>query len=293
MKKIIILGIVLTLVLSVLSGCGSNGTQGNKDSKSITASGSSALQPLVQKIADLYNIKNPDISIIVSGGGSGEGLKNVLNGISDIGNSDVAAAEKLAATDAATLLDNKVCVVGVGVVVNNEVASLISGVTKDQLKDIFSGKIKNWKEIEGPNLPIVIINRPASSGTKALFVKWGLDGQKSIDGDQSLQTDDSNALVETIYKTKGSIGYLAIPYILSNLEKVVPLYIDEVEASNENIYNNTYPIWGYEHMYTKGTPGSTVQKFLDFILSDSVETQIEEMGYGAIRKLSPAAAKSR
>jgi len=293
MKKIIILGIVLTLVLSVLSGCGSNGKKENKDSKSFTISGSSDLQPLVQEIANLYNYKNTDITITVSGGGSEEGLKNVLNGISDIGNSEVAAEEKLSAADAATLLDNKVCVVGIGVVVNSEVASLISGVKKAQLKDIFTGKIKNWKEIEGPNLPIVIINRPASSGTKAVFEKWGLDGQKSIDGDKSLQTDDSNALVESIYKNKGSIGYLAYPSILNNLEKVVPLYIDDIALSNETIYDNTYPIWGYEHMYTKGTPGTTVQRFLDFILSDSVETQIEDMGYGAIRKLNSKAAKSR
>jgi len=293
MKKIITLGIVLTLVLSVLSGCGSKGNQGNQDSKNITVSGSSDLQPLVQEIANLYNYKNTDITIAVSGGGSEEGLKNVLNGNSDIGNSDIAADAKLSAADAATLVDHKVCVIGVGVVVNNEIASFISGVKKAQLKDIFTGKIKNWKEIDGPNLPIVIINRPASSGTKAVFEKWGLDGQKSIDGDLSLQTDDSNTLVESINKTKGSIGYLAYPSIINNLEKVVPLYIDDVGLNNDNIYNNTYPIWEYEHMYTKGTPRTNVQRFLDFILSDSVETQIEDMGYGAIRKLDSKAAKSR
>jgi phosphate transport system substrate-binding protein len=291
MKKRILMTLTLMVSIAMLAGCGPNNTN------SISASGSSALQPLVQKVSDLYKIKNPDISFTINGGGSGVGLKNVSAGTVNIGNSDVYANEKLSATEAATLVDNKVCVVGVGVVVSNDVALNISNITSQQLKDIFSGKITNWKQIESsaPSQPIVIVNRPASSGTRALFVKWGIGGETIAEGDLSLQTDDSNALVETISITKGSIGYLAFSYIYKqeNQEKVVPLAIDSVDATNENIYNNTYKIWGYEHMYTKGTPNATVQKFLDFMKSTSVEGTIEELGYGAISKLNEAAASSR
>ncbi len=291
MKKRIIAVSSLVLSIAMLAGCGTTNTN------SISASGSSALQPLVQQVADLYKIKNPDISFTIGGGGSGTGLNNVLAGTVDIGNSDVYAEEKLSATDAATLTDNKVCVVGVGVVVNNDVALNIGDISSQQLKDIFSGKITNWKQIEptAPSQDIVIVNRPSSSGTRALFVKWGLDEQTITEGDLSLQTDDSNSLVKTISETKGAIGYLAFPYVYKeeNQTKVVPLGIDGVEAINENIYNNTYKIWGYEHMYTKGAPSDTVQKFLDFMKSSSVEAQIEELGYGAISKLNKTAAASR
>jgi len=291
MKKRIIAVSSLVLSIAMLAGCGTT------NSNSISASGSSALQPLVQQVSDLYQIKNPDISFTVGGGGSGTGLNNVLAGTVDIGNSDVYAEEKLSATDAATLVDNKVCVVGVGVVVNNDVALNIGDISSKQLKDIFSGKITNWKQIEptAPSQEIVIVNRPSSSGTRALFVKWGLDGQTITEGDLSLQTDDSNSLVKIISETKGAIGYLAFPYVYKeeNKTKIVPLGIDGIEAINENIYNNTYKIWGYEHMYTKGTPSATVQKFLDFMKSSAVEAQIEELGYGAISKLNKTAAGSR
>ena len=294
MKRIIIMIMVLTMSAALLAGCGSNSAgQTNKNPNSITASGSSALQPLVQDVANLYKINNPDIAITVNGGGSGEGLKNVSAGSVDIGNSDVYAEEKLSASDASKLVDNKVCIVGVGVIVNSDMAASISNITKAQLKDIFSGKITNWRDIGGPDQQIVIINRPASSGTRALFVKWGLDGQKAIDGDSSLQTDDSNALVQTVSTTQGSIGYLAIPYINNNLDKVVSLAIDGVEANYDNIYNGKYNIWGYEHMYTKGQPNETVKKFLDFMKSSAVESEIEKLGYGTISKLSSSVAKSR
>lgn len=290
MKRIINIFLVAVVSVTLLVGCSG---ETNNNTNSITASGSSALQPLVQKVADIYKIKNPDIAITINGGGSGEGLKNVSAGTVDIGNSDVYAEDKLSATDAAALTDNKVCVVGIGVVVNNDLASYISNVTKGQLKDIFSGKVKNWKEIGGPDEGIVIVNRPASSGTRALFVKWALNGQTNIEGDTSLQTDDSNALVQTISSTKGSIGYLALPYINNNQDKVVPLFIDGIEATYDNIYNNKYYIWGFEHMYTKGQPKENVSKFLEFMKSTSIESQIEELGYGAISKLNKAAANSR
>jgi len=291
MKRIIIMIMVLTLSVTLFAGCSNNSA--SKNPNSITASGSSALQPLVADVANLYRINNPDIAITINGGGSGVGLKNVSAGAVDIGNSDVYAQEKLSASDASALIDNKVCIVGVGVIVNSEMGAYISNITKAQLKDIFSGKTTNWKDIGGPNQQIVIINRPASSGTRALFIKWGLDGQKTIDGDSSLQTDDSNALAQTVSSTKGSIGYLAFPYINNNLDKVVSLAIDNIEANYDNICKGKYNIWGYEHMYTKGQPNETVQKFLNFMKSSSVESEILNLGYGIISKLSSSVAKSR
>lgn len=259
---------------------------------SITASGSSALYPLVSYVSSLFKEKNPALSITVNAGGSGTGLNNVLAGSVDIGNSDVYANEKLKAEDAAKLVDHKVCIIGVSVVVNSDVADKVKSLTKTQLKKIFSGDIANWKEVGGPDESIVVINRPSSSGTRALFVKWALDGQKDINGDESLQTDDSNALAVTVAKTKGSIGYLALSYV-ANRTDIKTVDIDGVAPTYSNIYSNKYPVWGYEHMYTKGTPNATVKAFLDYMVSSDLAPHYEALGYGSISKLSSAAASTR
>ena len=262
-------------------------------SGSISMSGSSALYPLANTAVDQFKAINPKVSANVAAGGSGTGLNNVLAGAVDIGNSDVYASEKLQASDANKLIDHKVCLIGVSVIVNSDVGAAVKNLTKDQLKNIFNGTITNWKDVGGPNEAITIINRPSSSGTRALFVKWALDGQTDVEGDVSLQTDDSNALLTTVANTKGTIGYLALSYLVNSNANISKIQIDGVDATYTNIYNNKYQVWGYEHMYTNGTPTGAVAMFLDYMTSSIVAAEAENMGYGAIMKLNDTAAKSR
>jgi len=260
---------------------------------SISMSGSSALFPLAKYVSTLFRAKNPNLSITVNAGGSGTGLNNVLAGTVDIGNSDVYAAEKLSASDAAKLVDHKVCIVGVATIVSPDVAALVKNISTANLKAIFSGSISNWKTVGGPDRDIVVVNRPSSSGTRALFVKWGLGGQKDIDGDSSLQTDDSNALAKTVSSTNGAIGYLALSYVESSSLNFGVLKINGYSPSYSNIYKNYYKVWGYEHMYTKGTPKTNVKAFLNYMVSKDLAPSYEALGYGAISKLGAAAKNSR
>jgi len=262
-------------------------------SGSISMSGSSALYPLAQMAANQFKSLNPKVSMNVAAGGSGTGLNNVLSKTVDIGNSDVYAAEKLTADDAKTLVDHKVCLIGVPLIVNADVGATVKNLTKAQLKSIFVGDITNWKEVGGPNEQITVVNRPSSSGTRALFVKWALDGQKDVEGDMSLQTDDSNALLATVGNTKGTIGYLALSYLVNANAKISKVQIDGVDATYDNIYSNKYQVWGYEHMYTNGTPSGVVAMFLDYMISSDIASKAEAVGYGAISKLNAAAAGSR
>ena len=169
-------------MVTALVGCGSSSADNGADadsnlSGSITAAGSSALKPLVDDAADLFNEKYPDVNITIDAGGSGEGLKQVSEGTVNIGNSDVEAAEKLDAAKAAELVDHKVCVVTMAPIVNKDVtAGGVKNLTKAQLTDIFTGKITNWKEVGGADEAIVLITRPESSGTRATFKKYALDG---------------------------------------------------------------------------------------------------------------------
>lgn len=287
MKKVISLAVTAILVCTAFAGCTSQGTSSGVTG-SVTASGSSALLPLAQKGAEYFMDANPDCSVTVNGGGSGTGLKQVSDGSVDIGNSDVFAEEKLDEAQAKELVDHKVCTVTMSAVVNKSLG--IDNLTKAQLQDIFTGKIKNWKDVGGKDVEIMLVARPVSSGTRALFQEWALDGVEEA-SNQSLETDDSGTLLETVQNNEGAIGYVALSYLVNN-DKVQAVAIDGVEPTLENTYSGDYQVWGYEHMYTKGKGTDATESFLDFITGDEFASEIEAMGYGATSKLSDEAVKS-
>lgn len=287
-KKLASLGVVAMMSLSIL-GCGSDTASNDKAasssslSGSITGSGSSALLPLAKDAADKFKELHPEVSITLNGGGSGTGLKQVADGSVDIGNSDVAADTKLDKAVADGLVDHKVCVVTMAPVVNKDIAATVKSLTKQQLTDIFTAKITNWKEVGGPDEEIVLITRPSTSGTRALFKEFALGGAEEA-SNKSLKTDDSGTLLQSIKDNKGAIGYVALSYLVNN-QDVATVSVDGVAPTLENTYNGTYPVWGYEHMYTKGEPNATVKAYLDFIMSDEYGKSMEAQGYGVTSKM--------
>jgi phosphate transport system substrate-binding protein len=251
----------------------STGTVAIAAGNSITAMGSTALQPLVEQAANKFMETKPDARILVQGGGSGTGLTQVAQGGADIGNSDIFAEEK---TDinAKQLIDHKVCVVGFTAVVNPKVT--VSNVTQKQLVDIFSGKITNWKEIGGPDMKVVIINRPKSSGTRATFKRYALNGVEEAAG-ISLTEDSSGTVRKTIAETPGAIGYLALSYADTSVRA---LNFNGVTPTIANITNGKYPIWSYEHMYTKGEPTGLAKEFLNYMMGPEVQGKlVSALGY--------------
>lgn len=287
-KKLASLGVVAMMSLSIL-GCGSDTASNDKAasssslSGSITGSGSSALLPLAKDAADKFKELHPEVSITLNGGGSGTGIKQVADGSVDIGNSDVAADTKLDKAVADGLVDHKVCVVTMAPVVNKDIAATVKSLTKQQLTDIFTAKITNWKEVGGPDEEIVLITRPSTSGTRALFKEFALGGAEEA-SNKSLETDDSGTLLQSIKDNKGAIGYVALSYLVNN-QDVATVSVDGVAPTLENTYNGTYPVWGYEHMYTKGEPNATVKAYLDFIMSDEYGKSMEAQGYGVTSKM--------
>lgn len=283
MKK---LGLLFFATGLLLAGCGSSGdsadssqaASGSASSGSATtenveilAVGSTALQPLVQAASESYASENPNYTITVQGGGSGTGLSQVEAGAVTIGNSDVFAEEK-DGVDASKLVDHKVAVVGMAPVVNKEVG--VTDISKQDLIGIFTGKITNWSELGGADQEIAVINRASGSGTRATFEKWGLDGAETI---QTQEQDSSGTVRKIVAETPGAISYLALSYIDDTIQA---LTIDGVEASAENIADNQWTIWSYEHMYTNGEPDANVKAFLDYILTDDVQQGVvKELGY--------------
>lgn len=312
MRKTIAVMFAAAMAMTAVSGCSSNSANTTssadtkaedtktadttadaaKDSKaekdltgSVTAAGSSALKPLVDEAADLFSEKYPDVSLTIDAGGSGEGLKQVSEGTVNIGNSDVAAEDKLDADKAKELVDHEVCVVTMAPIVNPDVKEAgVTTLTKDQLIAIFTGETTNWSEVGGPDENIVLVTRPTSSGTRATFQKYALDGNEEA-SNASMETDDSGVLLQNVKDTKGAIGYVALSYLADD-PGVETVAIDDVEPTLENTYSGDYPVWTFEHMYTKGEPDEVTGAFLEYIMSDEFGTHMESMGYGVSSKMT-------
>ncbi|MCY7674524.1 phosphate ABC transporter substrate-binding protein [Bacillus safensis] len=289
-NKLWLLTFLTIALLAFVTACGNSSSSGDsKDSKgnasnkdeasgSITISGSSAMQPLVLAAAEKFMDKHPKADIQVQAGGSGTGLSQVSEGSVQIGNSDVFAEEK-DGIDAKALKDHKVAVVGMAAAVNPEVG--VKDITKDELKKIFTGKIKNWKELGGKDQKITLVNRPDSSGTRATFVKYALDGATPAEG---ITEDSSNTVKKLIAETPGAVGYLAFSYLTD--DKITPLSIDGVKPEESNVESGKYTIWAYEHSYTKGEPEGLAKQFLDYLMSDEVQKEIvKDQGYISVSNM--------
>jgi phosphate transport system substrate-binding protein len=227
----------------------------------VRISGSSALQPLVNAAKEKFEKENKSASVEVSAGGSKKGLVDVESGAVQIGDSDIFAAP-----DQTDLVDHKVAAVGFAAMANKGAYDAkVTALDFEQLGKVFSGEIKNWKDLGGDAQPIVVINRAPSSGTRTVFGNVVLGGDKFVEA----QTEDnSGALVAKLRQTAGAISYLALSFkddaLLTLSIKLGP---DTIEPTPENIAAGKYPVWAYEHMYTKGQATGTTKQFLDFVLS--------------------------
>ena len=253
---------------------------------SITASGSTALQPLIDAAGKAYVAACPKSTISVQGGGSGTGLTQVSQGAVQLGNSDVTADSKLPADQASALVDHIVARQGWVMVVNSGVTG-VTTLTTQQAQDIWScpagqtaPKITNWKQVGGPDLPIVLVLRPASSGTRATFKKLVLNGVDECAG-QALTEDSNGAVTTAIGQTAGATSVIGFAYYAANSTKVTALGLDGVQGSVDNMANGTYKLQANGHVYSKGQPDGLAKSFLDYLMSTYVQkTLIPANNYG-------------
>ncbi|WP_257607374.1 phosphate ABC transporter substrate-binding protein PstS family protein [Weissella sagaensis] len=276
MKRNWLISAVIILIAGGLLTFSYTTRQKNSD-VNITAVGSTALQPLVEAAGEEFANNNLGVHVNVQGGGTGTGLAQVQTGAVDLGNSDMFAGEK-EGINPKKLVDHRVSVVGIAPMINKQ--AHVKQLTQNQLIDIFTKKITNWREVGGTDMPIVLVNRAAGSGTRATFEKWGLRGAQSA----SAQEQDSSGMVRSIVSsTPGAISYASFAYLD---DSVVAATLDGVKATNQNVINGNWPIWSYEHIYTNGQPTGKVKEFLSYIDSKRIQqTLVPQLGYISIHDM--------
>ncbi|MCB6840018.1 phosphate ABC transporter substrate-binding protein [Weissella viridescens] len=263
------LGVSVLAAATLLGGA----TVANADSK-VMAVGSTALQPLAQEAGEKFGEKNSGVSVNVQGGGSGAGLSQVGKGSIDVGNSDIFASQKKG-VDASKLQDHQVAAVGIAPVVNKDVS--VKNLSSKQLKEIFTGKITNWKEVGGKDEKIVLVNRAQGSGTRFTFEQNVLDGKSAK---TSQEQDDNGAVQKIVGQTPGAISYLAFSYTQGDAaSKIKTISVDKVKPTDKNVADNKWKIWAYEHMYTTKNPSKDTKKYIDFVKSDDMKKTTKKLGY--------------
>ena len=239
------------------------------ESATVRISGSSALQPLVNVAKEQFETKNKGISVEVSAGGSKKGLADVSSGAVQIGDSDIFAE----ADQKAALVDHKVAVQGFAAMANKGTFDAkVTALSLADMAKIFSGQATSWKDVGGDAQPIVVINRAPNSGTRAVFGNIVLGGDKFV---ESQAEDNSGALVAKLKQTKGSISYLALAYADPELQ-IISIKGDAgtIDPTTATITTGQYPIWSYEHMYTKGEPTGATKQFLDYMVSADFQEKV-------------------
>lgn len=272
LKTIVVMTAAVFTVSTLLTACG--GATSDNTSKSagtlkgtVTVSGSTSVQPLAQDLSDVFSEIVPDITVEIQGGGSSLGIKNVNDGITDIGTSsrDLTDEEK----SSMGLTEHIIAYDGITVVVHP--SNSISNLSKDQIAKIFKGEIKNWKDIGGPDKEILIVTREEGSGTRTAFEELlGIQEKKdgntiSLMSPDALVADGTGAVKANIASKDNAIGYTSLGFVDDTIKKVS---IDNVECTIDTIKSKVYPISRPFLMLTKGDIKPEVKSFLDFILSD-------------------------
>jgi len=249
---------------------------------SITAGGSTALQPLVDAAGKAYGQACSGATISVQGGGSGTGLTQVAAGAFQIGDSDVTAESKLDATTAATLVDHVFAKQG-WIMVNNPDVTGVTNLTTQQAQDIWTGKVTNWKDVGGPDQAIVLIIRPESSGTRATFKKIVLNGMDEASG-QALTEDSNGAVSQAVEQTPGATSVIGFAYYQANKAGLTGLQLDGVDATVDNMASGAYKLNADGHAYTKGEATGLTKDFLDYLFSDYVQhVLIPSLSYAPVK----------
>jgi phosphate transport system substrate-binding protein len=256
-------------------------------SGNLKIAGSTTVLPLSQIWAEEFMKKYPNVSISVSGGGSGTGLSMLINGTCDIANASREAKKKeidTARARSSKLVGTKVAKDGLAIVVH--ASNNVKNLTMDQLRAIYSGKIRTWNEVGGDSSAnIVVIGRDSSSGTYGFFQEAVLGGGSYRSDMLSMPTNA--AVAQAVAQSKNAIGYVGMAYAWKEEKagrcKVLSISRKKgepgLEPTDDNVLSGRYPLFRYLYMYTLGSPKGLAAEFIKFALSQEGQALVHKSGY--------------
>lgn len=276
-----LVGCTLALACSlVLAGCSGGG-----ESKSLTVAGSTTVLPIAEMAAEGYE-QQTGTKVLVSGLGSSAGIEAAMNGTADIATSSRQLTEEESSHElVATVIAHD----GIAVIVNPD--NPVSGLTTQQLRDIYAGNITNWSEVGGPDLAIQVVNRDEASGTREAFRSIVMDGTEF---DRSAAVLPGTGQVrDVVSRTPGAIGYISIGFVDSDYATttVRALPIDGVEPSEQSVEDGSYPISRDLYFFTNGDPQGEAYGYISYVLSDAMDQTIRDAGYIPAHKSSSDSAE--
>ena len=279
----------LIMLAVLLVGCAQNpGSQGHPQTAAyIQNKGSDTIVNLALAWAEKYQNEHPEVSISVTGGGSGTGIASLINGTVDIANAsrkitqqeiDEAKAKGINPVEFTVARD------AIGVIVNP--ANPVNQLTLQQISDIYTGKIKNWNELGGENRPIVKLSRETNSGTHVYFlqsvIRLGNSNDKSIFSADTLLLPSSEGIIAEVHDNPNAIGYDGLGYLTSEV-KVLGVAKDAkspaVLPSVATVNNNTYAVSRDLYMYTNGQPAGAIKAYLEWIVSQPAQDIVRQLGF--------------
>lgn len=267
-KRVLALLSSTILVAGLAVGCGSN--SGSSSSTKVTVSGSTSVGSPMEKLAEVFEENNSGITVEVQQLGSSAGIKNAIEGVSEIGMSsrDLKDEEK-----SSGIKETIIATDGIAVITNT--ANGVTDLTLDQVKDIYTGNITNWKEVGGNDAPIVVVSREDGSGTRDGFQeKVGFESEELV-SDATI-SDGSGNIKSTVEGNENAIGYISFGYLD---EKVNSVKVNGVEINHETVSNNEYVIARPFILVHKEDISDNAKSLIDFILSDDGQSILEEKGF--------------
>ncbi|HSW58801.1 MAG TPA: phosphate ABC transporter substrate-binding protein [Dehalococcoidales bacterium] len=273
--RVIFLVSLLVLSLS-LTACGQPGTTPSNAavsglSGSITLSGSNTVQPLAEILANAFTALHPRVRIVVQGGGSSVGIKAVNDGTVDLGSS----SRELTASDP-KLVVFPLARDGIAVIVNPQ--NPVNNLSKIQIRDIYSGKITRWSQVNGTDQPVTVVAREEGSGTRTAFEEMIMGDQPVTRG--AILQSSNGALLQVVRADVNAIGFISFGFLAD--KSVKGLSIDGVEATLANARSGAYPVVRALYFLTKTEPTGLVKDFLDFCAGPEAQKLITSEGYVSV-----------
>lgn len=269
--KLMVGALVVMMMGATLTGCGGNngqsGDAGTETQTTISISGSTSVGPLMLKVQERYEAANEGITLEVQENGSGAGIKDVINGVSEIGMS----SRELKDEEKSQVEGTTIAYDGIALLVNPE--NKVKNISLEDVKKVYTGEITNWKELGGDDSPIVVISREEGSGTRDAFQEIVGYESEELTKDATI-SDGSGAVKTTVAGNKNAIGFASFEYIDST---VAALSVNDVEPTADNVKAGEYKISRPFLLVTKeDSLTENGQKLIEFVLSDEGQKIVEE-----------------